>query len=356
MRVPLRLPAASKDISGALVMLDTISSVSEIQIADVICPVTNLGQYIQNVDLHDPEDVAKLNELATKIDGMDPLECTLMMGAIDAESINGLDDILQIADHLNDYDLFKDVTSDRELGVYLVEHDLLDVPFPEAVRPYLDYAAIGAKYYSDQGGAYTINGYTRRKETFSNLESALLTLDLRSCNGAKNYALALPASPFDIDAAKRALEIRELCEAEVSGIKSSLPHLADAIPTGCVTVEDANELALAVAEITEMDDELMKYLSVLEAEQPDTFPETLRLALNLDDYERITEGPYEYGRSVLRRIGADDEVIDTIDGYMDFERFGADAMEQDGVRQTEFGLVRRLSEPFPELTREQTMM
>ena len=72
--------------------------------------------------------------------------------------------------------------------------------------------------------------------------------------------------------------------------------------------------------------------------------------MNLDDYERITEDTYEYGQTVLRRIGADDELIDTIDGYMDFERLGEDAMVEDGVRRTEFGLIRRYSCPFSEET------
>lgn len=55
----------------------------------------------------------------------------------------------------------------------------------------------------------------------------------------------------------------------------------------------------------------------------------------------------EYGKQALRRAGADDEIIDTIDGYMDFARLGEDSMVEDGVRRTEFGLVRRLSKPFP---------
>ena len=45
-------------------------------------------------------------------------------------------------------------------------------------------------------------------------------------------------------------------------------------------------------------------------------------------------------------FGADEELISVIDGYMDFEQFGEDSMKEDGVRQTEFGLVRRLSSPF----------
>ena len=39
--------------------------------------------------------------------------------------------------------------------------------------------------------------------------------------------------------------------------------------------------------------------------------------------------------------------MDCIDGYMDFDQLGREMMEEDGVRQTVFGLVRRLSKPFP---------
>ena len=91
----------------------------------------------------------------------------------------------------------------------------------------------------------------------------------------------------------------------------------------------------------------MKFCAILEVEQPETFAEALHTAVTLDDYELIPEAPDAYGKQVLRRIGADDEVIDTIEGYMDFSRLGEDAMAEDGVRQTGFGLVRRLSEPFP---------
>ena len=54
-------------------------------------------------------------------------------------------------------------------------------------------------------------------------------------------------------------------------------------------------------------------------------------------------------------IGADDEIIDTIDGYMDFQSFGENSMVEDGVRQTEFGLIRRCSRPFPEEAQGQQM-
>lgn len=115
-------------------------------------------------------------------------------------------------------------------------------------------------------------------------------------------------------------------------------------------MEDANELAWAIEGMQLEDRELMKYLSVLSVEQPETLQEALHYAMNLDDYEHFSDDLDAYGKAVLRRIGADDELIDTIDGYMDFERLGEDAMVEDGVRRTEFGLIRRYSSPFSEET------
>ena len=104
------------------------------------------------------------------------------------------------------------------------------------------------------------------------------------------------------------------------------------------------------------DGEVTKFCAVLEMEQPGAFAEALNIAMDRDDYELVPEDSEEYGKQVLRRAGADDEIIDTIDGYMDFAQLGTDSLAEDGVRRTEFSLVRRLSTPFPPREIGQTMM
>ena len=55
----------------------------------------------------------------------------------------------------------------------------------------------------------------------------------------------------------------------------------------------------------------------------------------------------EYGRSVLLEAGDRNiDILDDIDGFMDYEAYGKYRAEMDGVVQTEFGLVRCKSEPF----------
>ena len=47
--------------------------------------------------------------------------------------------------------------------------------------------------------------------------------------------------------------------------------------------------------------------------------------------------------------------LNALDGYMDFEKYGQDCMENDCVTKTEFGLLRRLDPPFQEQTQGQQM-
>lgn len=71
---------------------------------------------------------------------------------------------------------------------------------------------------------------------------------------------------------------------------------------------------------------MLKYLSVLEVEQPATLQEALRFSIELDDYERVPDDPEEYGKQVLERIGADEELISSrllgIDSIDEYIRYG----------------------------------
>lgn len=233
--------------------------------------------------------------------------------------------------------------------------------FPEHVRPYLDYAGIGTEYYAERGGAYTMDGYVLRREACHiqteqvEKKEPVIRLWLRTMTGA-GMILNLPATEEQLDAAKRALCVEEFSAAQIS--KAEMHHyVAGNIPMDAICVEDANELTVAVEEMIEADDEsLSKFLAVLAVEQPDTFPAALRLAMKQDDYEFVSDDPYEYGEQILRKICTEQEVLDTIDGFMDYKALGEFQMKEDGVRETEFGSIIRRSEPFPAPEQGQRML
>ena len=101
--------------------------------------------------------------------------------------------------------------------------------------------------------------------------------------------------------------------------------------------------------------QLLTYAAVLDAEKPETLRGALELLQNLDNYQRIVD-TYGYGQQRLQEtLGLDDEAVRELEGYMDFEKYGTDCMENDHVVETEFGRLRRLESPFPEQTQGQQM-
>ena len=172
-----------------------------------------------------------------------------------------------------------------------------------------------------------------------------------------DYTLVLPADEEYLDAVKDYLNIDVFADAMLCDIRFKVPYIGELIrDTDCPAVEDYNDFAEALEDIWQKDGLLLTYAAVLEAEKPETLHRACDLLQDLDNYQRITEGAYGYGQQRLQEtLGLDDEAIYELDGYMDFEKYGQDCMENDCVTKTEFGLLRRLDPPFPEQTQGQQM-
>ena len=177
-------------------------------------------------------------------------------------------------------------------------------------------------------------------------------------DGKPDYILVLPADEEYLDAVKAYLDIDVFADAMLCDIRFKVPYIGELIrDTDCPAVEDYNDFAEALEDIWQKDGMLLTYAAVLEAEKPETLHRACELLQDLDNYQRIVEGAYGYGQQRLQEtLGLDDEAIYELDGYMDFEKYGQDCMENDHVIETEFGRLRRLEPPFPEQTQGQRMM
>ena len=185
----------------------------------------------------------------------------------------------------------------------------------------------------------------------------MLRMTLR-VEGKPDYTLVLPADEEYLDAVKAYLDIDVFADAMLCDIRFKVPYIGELIrDTDCPAVEDYNDFAEALEDIWQKDGMLLTYAAVLEAEKPETLHRACELLQDLDNYQRITEGAYGYGQQRLQEtLGLDDEAIYELEGYMDFEKYGQDCMENDCVTITEFGLLRRLDPPFPEQRQGQRMM
>ena len=184
----------------------------------------------------------------------------------------------------------------------------------------------------------------------------MLRMRLR-IDGKPDYILILPADEEYLDAVKAYLDIDAFADAILCDIRFKVPYIGELIcDTDCPAVEDYNEFAEKLEAIWQKDGMLLTYAAVLDAERPDTLHRARELLEELDNYQRIVD-TYGYGQQRLQEtLGLDDEAIYELDGYMDFEKYGQDCMENDCVTKTEFGLLRRLTLPFPEQRQGQRMI
>jgi len=168
-------------------------------------------------------------------------------------------------------------------------------------------------------------------------------------NGKPDYVLVLPADEEYLNAVKAYLDIDVFADAMLRDIRFKVPYIGELIcDTDCPAVEEYNDFAEALEDIWQKDGMLLTYAAILDAERPDTLHRACELLQEMDNYQRIVD-TYSYGQQRLQeRLRLDDESIAEMEGYMDFERYGADCMEHDGVVETEFGRLRRLEPPFPE--------
>lgn len=329
-------------------------------ISKVDSVISALDWHLQYAKLNNDASFQKLNQLAETIDGMDTAGHYHLCRALSTDYQQDLDDVLRTALHvkpssLDNYEIIPEIKTHQALGRWLVEHDHLKVP--EALRPYMDYRSIGMNYCSEHEGVFLTGGYAGiHSDAIEQVleEQGILQLTLTTSKG--EYRINFPATDEHLERVKRTLDVKDFAQASVTAVKCSTPCLTGLLPLDTACVEDANTLSLCLREMEQEDGGIMKFCAVLEVEQPDTFAEALNIAMDRDDYELVPEDMDEYGKQVLRRIGADGEIIDTIDGYMDLAQLGKDSVVEDGVRRTEFGLVRRLSAPFPTQEIGQTMM
>ena len=351
----ISFPAETDQVRNEVLAVEDFGGWAPAQITGGEGAAQALAGHLERDALFSEEGVRKLNQLAGLVDAMDLEAQKVFDGALTAEHAGCLDDALRVAGSLDGYELFPGIKTDEDLGRFLVDTAPITgkFVFAEDIKPYLDYAKIGAEQRKLLGGVHTEQGYVKRREvvqTQKEEKRPAFALTLASPAGA--VRLDLPAPEDELEQAKAALRLDDLSGAVIREVEIGYPwgHL---LSTDSVSLEDANTLAQCVREMSKWD--LKMFGAVLEVEGPSSFYDAVCTAMDLGDYELVDSTEGEYGREALQHAGADDEILEMLDGFTDFEALGRCEMEQDGVRETSFGRVRRLSTPWPQPELGQTM-
>ena len=163
-QVLLSFPATTlTEIADVAATLETLKSMSKmVTIQGAASEVMNLGLYLSGVDLAAEGELERINQLADRLEHMSEVDCDKFAGMLDANSISGTKDILQLTEQLDDYVILPGCGSAQSIGKYLVGCGAF--PVPEKLIGYINYEAVGIEFCDAHGGAACSRGYVVRKE------------------------------------------------------------------------------------------------------------------------------------------------------------------------------------------------
>lgn len=351
-RVPLQLPATEEEICMTYDYLCSISEDSSVlRILEMDSPVSFLNQHYWYYAISGPEALKGIDALAEKIDRMDEEQLKTYDGALRSECVDDLSDFIRVAESLKDYIFVNGVTTEKELGRFLVDTGYKG--FSEEVKPYLDYAAIGAEYYAERGGAFSGSGYTLRRGSAEPIVSGqeskpVFTVSFDTGAEGSLFQVQLPADEEQLENARVVLGVEDLKKARIVRVKFEEESLSRFLPL------DSPDLAslIMVAEVlneAHKNDNFFKAMAVLDMEKPKAMRDAAELLSGLDRYEFVQGSEEQYGRDALYDLCGDQDIVNEVDGFMDWNNYGLHRMEQDGIRQTEFGAIRAVERGGPEM-------
>lgn len=231
--VRLQLPASPAEIGETFAFLDRISlDTTATAILDVSSNVPVLYRCLYDVDVEDSEQFQKLQKLAERTEALSPAKAAIFSGALDAECVWNLEGALTVADRLDEYMLVNNVSSDSELGIYLVNKGI--TPFPDRFKPYINYARVGAEYREKHGGEYSSGNYVQKKtpELLENerLDGVFRIWMENPCPvrvQSETAQITLPATFEQLESARQLLGVDSLNMAKLTRVEALRPYLGE---------------------------------------------------------------------------------------------------------------------------------
>lgn len=157
---PAATPAARDENATILAVLKR--EAVPVFVESAASPVLNLGCYLRGIDILADGEIVRVQRLAERLEHMSEVDCDKFAGMLDANSISGTKDILNLIEQLDDYAILPNCSSPRSIGRYLVDCGAFSVP--EELTGYIDYGAVGSEFQNEHGGAVCCRGYVVRKE------------------------------------------------------------------------------------------------------------------------------------------------------------------------------------------------
>ena len=163
-QVLLSFPATTlTEIADVAATLETLKSMSKtVTIQGAASEVMNLGLYLSGIDLAAEGEVERINQLAKRLEHMSEVDCDKFAGMLDANSISGTKDILQLTEQLDDHVILPGCSSAQSIGKYLMDCGV--APVLKQLCKTIDYETVGRLFLDAHSGAACSRGFVVRNE------------------------------------------------------------------------------------------------------------------------------------------------------------------------------------------------
>ena len=144
-------PTDQETLDAALREIEIGPEYEEYFMTDYDCDISGvykvLGEY---------ESLRELNYLGHVLEELDDRQGEFE-AVLDQHGASSIKDLINIAGSLDNFHIVGDISTETELGDFLVDNEFLDVP--EHLLNYLDYEAIGRDHILNGSGSITKYGY-----------------------------------------------------------------------------------------------------------------------------------------------------------------------------------------------------
>lgn len=148
----VKLPIPAEKLDEVLERIGIDGEYEEYFITDFEAPFANL-------DISEYASVAELNEFAQRLDEVEVWDFDKLCAVLEMESPTGIAGILDIIDHLDDFDLLVGVEDDQALGEYFADELGTLSAVPEHLWSYFDYESYGRDIWLESTGCFTSYGF-----------------------------------------------------------------------------------------------------------------------------------------------------------------------------------------------------
>ena len=121
--------------------------------------ITDFEAPFANLNISEYANIKELNDFARRLDEVEEWDKDKLCAVLEMESPTGIAGVLDIIDHLDEFDLLAEVENDEELGEYFADELGTLSAVPEHLRSYFDYEAYGRDIRLESTGCFTSYGY-----------------------------------------------------------------------------------------------------------------------------------------------------------------------------------------------------